>query len=202
MITSTRQSVTRSEKKRNEIIKKALLLFVSHGYETTSMGDIADICKMSKGNFYNYFKSKKDLVHATINWATTGFEDELEIVAQYIKERGPEETLKLYISRYIDNVKNREHAYIFLNHVALNLEKKERQHLFEIVDRIRQIFEVILEQGVKEKCFRPMDTGLVSLKIYAICNNWAHYDWYVQKHTDIQHFKKETLNFILKGIKP
>lgn len=70
---STSRDSKNYQKKRDTIIKKAIRLFVEHGYETTSMGDIAEVCGMSAGNFYNYFNSKKDLGPATIGWTMDGF---------------------------------------------------------------------------------------------------------------------------------
>ena len=56
------------EQRRNEIITKAIDLFISKGYDNTTMEDIALKASLSKGTLYNYFDSKDDLylVVATI----------------------------------------------------------------------------------------------------------------------------------------
>lgn len=56
------------EQRRNEIISKAMDLFISRGYDNTTMEEIALGASLSKGTLYNYFDSKDDLylVVATI----------------------------------------------------------------------------------------------------------------------------------------
>ena len=49
------------EQRRKEIIKSAEKLFISRGFDDTTMDDIALEAALSKGTLYNYFKSKEDL---------------------------------------------------------------------------------------------------------------------------------------------
>ena len=49
------------EQRHNEIIMKAMDLFISKGFDGTTMGDIALKVSLSKGTLYNYFDSKDDL---------------------------------------------------------------------------------------------------------------------------------------------
>lgn len=51
---------------REHIIDSADRLFYERGYEHTSFTDIADSVKISKGNFYYYFKSKDEILDAVI----------------------------------------------------------------------------------------------------------------------------------------
>lgn len=60
------------QKRRKEIQEAALRLFANEGIHHTSMNSIALEAKISKGLIYNYFKSKKALIHAIL---LDGFED-------------------------------------------------------------------------------------------------------------------------------
>ncbi len=53
--------------RRQMIMNTALELFATHGYESTSISQIARKAKISKGLLYNYFESKEDLVLAILN---------------------------------------------------------------------------------------------------------------------------------------
>ena len=48
--------------KKQLIIKEAVNLFATKGYHTTSVQEIAERCHIAKGSFYNYFKSKEELL--------------------------------------------------------------------------------------------------------------------------------------------
>jgi TetR/AcrR family transcriptional repressor of nem operon len=58
-------SVTRKE----QIVLNSLKLFSLKGYLSTSLDDILQNSQISKGGFYNYFKSKEDLFHAVLRKA-------------------------------------------------------------------------------------------------------------------------------------
>jgi AcrR family transcriptional regulator len=49
------------EQRRHEIILKSMDLFISRGYNNTTMKDIALEVSLSKATLYNYFNSKDDL---------------------------------------------------------------------------------------------------------------------------------------------
>ncbi|PAQ13061.1 TetR family transcriptional regulator [Bacillaceae bacterium SAOS 7] len=48
--------------RKRQVIEMAHILFIEKGYVTTSIQDILDKSKISKGTFYNYFSSKKELL--------------------------------------------------------------------------------------------------------------------------------------------
>ncbi len=52
---------------KKEILNAAKSLFISKGYEETSISDIMDMAGGAKGMFYRCFKSKEDVMHALGN---------------------------------------------------------------------------------------------------------------------------------------
>lgn len=55
------------EEKKRLIMEVALSLFAQHGYENTSISQIAKQANISKGLLYNYFVSKEELLQAILN---------------------------------------------------------------------------------------------------------------------------------------
>jgi len=51
---------------RDDIVQAARRLFYTHGFETTSLADLAAEAGVPKGNFYYHFKSKDDVLHAVV----------------------------------------------------------------------------------------------------------------------------------------
>lgn len=51
---------------REHIVAAADRLFYHQGYERTSFSDIADAVRISRGNFYYYFKTKDEILDAVI----------------------------------------------------------------------------------------------------------------------------------------
>ena len=54
--------------KREELVKVSFELFMKNGYESTSIQDIMNIAKISKGAMYHYFTSKEDILDAVLNY--------------------------------------------------------------------------------------------------------------------------------------
>jgi AcrR family transcriptional regulator len=52
--------------RKEEIVINSLKLFSLKGYLNTSLEDILQNSRISKGGFYNYFKSKEDLFYAVL----------------------------------------------------------------------------------------------------------------------------------------
>jgi AcrR family transcriptional regulator len=52
---------------RDHIVEAADQLFYRRGYEHTSFSDIADVVRISRGNFYHHFKAKDEILDAVIN---------------------------------------------------------------------------------------------------------------------------------------
>lgn len=52
---------------RDQIVEVADRLFYQQGYEHTSFADIADVIKISRGNFYYHFKTKDEILDAVID---------------------------------------------------------------------------------------------------------------------------------------
>ena len=52
---------------REHIVEAADRLFYQQGYEHTSFADIANVVKISRGNFYFHFKTKDEILDAVIN---------------------------------------------------------------------------------------------------------------------------------------
>ena len=51
---------------RDQIVEAADELFYRRGYEHTSFADIADVVRISRGNFYYHFRSKDEILDAVI----------------------------------------------------------------------------------------------------------------------------------------
>jgi AcrR family transcriptional regulator len=67
--TAEQNQVIREERKR-AIIEASLTVFAQKGYAASTIDQIAQEAKISKGLLYNYFGSKEDLLHAIFQYVT------------------------------------------------------------------------------------------------------------------------------------
>ncbi|MBN2829812.1 MAG: TetR/AcrR family transcriptional regulator [Candidatus Cloacimonetes bacterium] len=156
------------QERYDEIIETSLKLFQMEGYENTSVGMIIDKVGISKGTFYYYFESKRDLMISVIkrisdkilSHAYPIIEDEslsaLEKVNQVFEAMGQhkleEKELMLFLAKIIYNENN---AYLLreLNRHLLQFWKNE--------------FSKIIEQGNREGVFSVEDPQMTAVMIFA-----------------------------------
>ena len=75
---------------RDHIVEAADQLFYRHGYEHTSFADIADVVRISRGNFYYHFKTKDEILDAVIDArlaASRAMLEQWEIEAKHPADR-------------------------------------------------------------------------------------------------------------------
>ena len=60
---------TRKKNSREKIVTESMKLFSLKGFNNTSVSDILSATNMSKGGFYNHFKSKEELFAAVLSEA-------------------------------------------------------------------------------------------------------------------------------------
>ncbi len=92
--------------KRRHILITAMRLFSSKNYNRTSMQEIADICGISKGSLYVYFKSKEDLLLNILQYYFQYIEDQIMLVEEDTSLSTREKFMKeleIKLRHYIEN---------------------------------------------------------------------------------------------------
>jgi AcrR family transcriptional regulator len=82
---------------RQQLLDTALALFVEHGYEATTVDEIAAAAGMSKRSFFRYFGSKEDVILGKHERLGEQFVDAL-------RARPPDEPLWTALRRMFDDV--------------------------------------------------------------------------------------------------
>jgi AcrR family transcriptional regulator len=70
--------VVEHEKRRREILEKALDVFVDEGFENVTMQKIADRCDITRTTLYIYFKNKKEIFNYSIKQFLNEFESDIQ----------------------------------------------------------------------------------------------------------------------------
>lgn len=87
-----------AEERKQQIIQTALMLFSQKGYEQTSIQEILDVAKISKGGFYHHYASKQDLLESIAQ----SFIQEIMTIVHSVTSRQDLtalEKLNLYVKR-------------------------------------------------------------------------------------------------------
>ena len=76
----------KGEKRKGELLQIAYRLFLSQGYENTSVDEIIEAAGIAKGTFYYYFQSKEQMLEAVIGMM---IEKEADVARQVLASGMP-----------------------------------------------------------------------------------------------------------------
>ena len=135
--------------KRNELLEKIWNIFITNGYENTTLSYIIQTLNMSKGAFYHYFSSKEECADAAIDMYVTRWVK--EITEQDTKELKSDERLKktILIGANIATSNSEQNEKINSSSNAIFHQKL----MVNIVKQCTPLYSEIISQGVNEGIF-------------------------------------------------
>ena len=142
---------TKGQLNRQKIVDEANALFYRRGFNKTSFSEVALASGIPKGNFYFYFKSKDELLHAVI-------EERYAFIQQRLKDyeqecRSPLECLKRLAEMPLTEVENIIHYGCPIGSLATELAKTKITEKAQL----EKLFDLYVNWG--EKQFQELGQG-------------------------------------------
>lgn len=159
---------------KSRIVKAAWNLFYKKGYEQTTVEDIINVSRTSKGTFYHYFKGKESL----LNSLSYLFDEKYEELSASIDPDMSAYDKLLYL--------NHELFYMIETSVDISLlaflyssqlVTKDKKSLADSKRFYFKWITEILEDGLKSGEFKNTSTAKELMKIYAMYERAILYDW-------------------------
>ena len=200
-----RQVMRKSHKE--ELFNATFRLFILHGYDGVSLGDIEKATGMSRGAIFHYADSKLDLFR--------------QVVEQYVLDRqsidtkirvGKDPSLREFIDAYIDGVKrtmtelmmlmgegvtfvecSRAYLGIIQQTAVLFPDLSERQQ--QTITREQQVWQQVISRAVERGEVQPdIDTELMAQTFIALFYGRAYRDS-LTNGLDADLLKRQMLQF-------
>lgn len=153
--------------KEQQIFQAALSLFSHYGYRKTTIEDVAVKVGMTKSNIYFYVKNKRDLYeksvsHALEEWRAT-IEKELE-AANNAKEKFVIASIRAI--EYIEG--HRELRALLIKDPDIFTLSPSEDRFYEVNHRAMQMLKSVIQQGIDEGAFYPVDVDHVSEFLFSV----------------------------------
>jgi AcrR family transcriptional regulator len=189
------------EERQYQILEAAMEVFVINGYANTRMDDIVSKSGLSKGALYHHYPSKKDLFIALIDhWEVYCFPD---FYSRNGTDRTASETLLDFAKAVLDVFK--EKKYVFLAEVEFwalsNQDEEINERSKSLYKKLLNLFELVLQKGVRTGEFKAIDTKVVSL---IILSGFQGINWFCifgEDQISPAAFLEESINIIIQSIK-
>jgi TetR/AcrR family transcriptional regulator, cholesterol catabolism regulator len=167
-------SETLSTSRKEQILQTAAVLFKQKGYASTSMRDIAAAMGIEAASLYHHIKSKEEILE-TICF---GMADRLlngiaEVNDIYFSA---EEKLRMAIEYHVTIVTENISQSAVFQHEWKSLSEPKLQEFKTLRDAYENEIKVILNDGVQEDIFEPIDQKFAALTILSTVN-WIN-EWY------------------------
>lgn len=136
--------------RRNEILDTAEKIFITKGYEETSVEDILKVLQLSKGGFYYYFESKEEVLDSIIRRYTDQIVKAAQMVVDNTKMNAQEKFIQMLGAIKLSNEESDEML------TQLHRPNNRTMHLkslLETVNALAPIFGRIARQGMEEGIF-------------------------------------------------
>lgn len=150
--------------KKNNIIKIAANLFSQKSFHDVTMDEIAEKVGVAKGTIYLYFSSKDNLYLEILEHTFGSIEAllEKEVNTASLAPEKLEKVLAIIIKFYRGNIDvlkilSRDETHLIQEHHDLT----EKWRLRRI-----ELYEKIIEKGIKEGSFKTRNTELAALILY------------------------------------
>lgn len=159
---------------RGKIVSAAWELFYEQGYEDTTVEEIVELSRTSKGSFYHYFDGKD----ALLGTLSSLFDEKYEALTE---ELGPEmtamEKLLFLNEELFGMVENRISMELLARLLSTQLTTNGEKHLLNHNRTYYKLLRKIIAQGQKDKELSDKSSVSEMVKLYALCERALLYDW-------------------------
>jgi AcrR family transcriptional regulator len=186
---------SKTARRKKKIIQVATQLFSEKGYHDVTIDEVATKAGIAKGTIYLYFESKERLYLEILENCFESIESRIE---KEVSKTDPaseklRKVLRLIFGFYRQNldvlrILSRDETHLIREHYQFTERWRER--------RVR-LYEKILEKGVKEGFFRPMNTRLVALIVFGLVRSVM---FFYKTDKSAEEMAEEVLSVIKSGI--
>jgi len=162
--------IVEHEKRKREILERALDVFVAEGYEDATFQKISDRCGITRTTLYIYFKNKREIFMFSIKQLTEGLEQSLlEIMNN--PEYSSSEILKNVAITILEKcVSNRKLFNVLLSYL-LQLQKTGKnpgESVRRRTIRLRHLLSKIIIDGINKGEFKDVNVKACNEMFYSL----------------------------------
>lgn len=162
--------VVEHDKRKREILEKALDVFIEEGYEDVTFQKIADRCGITRTTLYIYFKNKREIFLWSIKQLTSGLEASImEIIND--KSLNAEQCFRKMLMRIVDSLEGNKKLFSVLLVYLMQLKKSgidPNERVMRRVIKLRHVMSTILIRGMKKGEFKQLNVKDVNDMFYGL----------------------------------
>ena len=192
--------VVEHDKRKHEILEKALEVFVEEGYEDVTFQKIADRCGITRTTLYIYFKNKREIFLWSIKQLTSSVE--VELVSRIEDENlTSQQCLRSILGIIVDACEENKALFSVLLSYLLSLQKTggdPGQRVRRRLVRLQHLLSTVIIRGIKAGEFKKVNVKAANEMIYGLIQS-AIFRLSVLDEKTIEDIR-DTLNMAVDGL--
>lgn len=193
-------SQSKQDKRKYQILDAALQVIVSKGYEGSSMSDIVEKSKLSKGAIYWYYSSKKEVYLALVNHWVLQYSPTLNLLIEDDQPASVQlkELFNFFITQYENDQTIFKAVAVFWSLAGRDNEFKEK--FDKVYSEFLILIERIIVKGVENKEFKNIDTKIAALSIMVNIESTIWFTLFDDFGISATKYMTTITEFILAGL--
>ena len=161
--------VVEHDKRRNEILEKALDVFMDEGFEDTTFQKIADRCGITRTTLYLYFKNKKEIFNYSIRLLLLKVEKGVRRI-QLDTSMGSVEKITNVLLDIINQLQKNRRILIVVLDYLLYISRSNTDPNIRVRRRtikLRHILSSMVIEGIKNNELAPINVKIADDYLYS-----------------------------------
>jgi AcrR family transcriptional regulator len=183
--------VVHHEKRRKEILEKALAVFMDDGFEDATFQRIADRCGITRTTLYLYFKNKKEIFNYSIKQLLVSVEESINNIRADTTLTSVEKITKVLLNIIGLLEQNRRLLSVILDYL-LYLSKSDTNPEIRVRRRtvkLRHILSSMVIEGIKTGELKKVNVKIIDDFLYGIIET-AIFHLVILKHQSLGEMKE------------
>ena len=163
------------EKRKQEILKRAFVIFGQKGYQDTNLSYIADRCGISRPTLYLYFKDKEEIFFFAVKEITEGM---FKVYKNLLEdeEQSELEKLKFICRDIIQRCYRRSDFFSCLADFLFQMKRQGKDYSRDIDKRtvgLIYLFSIIIRKGIRKGEFRNVPAKETAYQLFSLIEAFA-----------------------------
>ncbi|MFC0272439.1 TetR/AcrR family transcriptional regulator [Metabacillus herbersteinensis] len=188
------------QKRRDQMIKGAVILFKEKGFHRTTTREIARAAGFSIGTLYEYIRKKEDVLYLVCD--TIYDQVRIRLEQDIDTKQGSIESLKLAIANYFKVMDDMQDEVLVMYQEAKSLSKDALPYVLKKEIEMVGMFEKVIEGCVRkgELNLTEQERKLIAHNIFVQGQMWGFRRWALQKMYSIDEYVELQTKVILQGV--
>ena len=187
-------------KRRDQMIKGAVILFKQKGFHRTTTREIARAAGFSIGTLYEYIRKKEDILYLVVDRMYDQIRERLQ--KDLDTNQGTVASLKSSIAYYFRQMAEMQDEVLVMYQEAKSLTKDALPYVLNKEIQMVGMFEDVIENCVKngELTLDEKQIKLIAHNIFVEGQMWAFRRWALQKAYTLEEYIDMQLELLFYGV--